>query len=369
MRIVKYASRLLIGLVFIFSGTVKAIDPLGTVYKLQDYFSAFNLDFLIPLSLLFTILLCTCEFLAGFSVLFNIRQKTGIWISLILMGFFTSLTLILAITNPVSDCGCFGDVIKLTNWQTFIKNIIILIPAIYLFITRNTIRPHSGTIREWTLISIASVIFIAFMFYNLRYLPIIDFLPYKTGTHLPDQMLIPEGKPADKYETTFIYEKHGQMKEFTLENYPAGDTAWKFIEQKSVLISKGYKPPVHDFSFYSLDGIDRTSEILESEGYILLMISKRLSEADPDKLEEGFKLGQFCMKNKIGFFILTASGREEAGRLNSGAIICLGDETTLKTMVRADPGYILIKGGTIRGKWSWANLPDKETFKQIFSKP
>jgi hypothetical protein len=368
MRIAKFISRILTGLVFIFSGTVKAIDPLGTVYKLQDYFTAFNLDFLKHLSLLFTIILCTAEFLAGFSVLFNIRQKTGIWIVLILMVIFTPLTFVLALTNPVTDCGCFGEAIKLTNWQTFLKNIIILVPAVFLFITRDTVIPHYGITREWTITAIAGTVFVSFIFYNLRYLPAVDFLPYKTGTHIPDQMIVPEGKPVDKYETTFIYEKDGLKKEFTLENYPAGDSTWKFIEQRSVLVSKGYLPAVHDFSFYSLDGVDRTPEILESDKYTMLMISRKLSGADPDKLEKGFELGQFCIKNRAEFFILTASGREEAEKFSRGMFICLGDEVTLKTMVRADPGYILIKDGTILGKWSWANLPGKETFKQIFVK-
>ncbi len=367
MRIAKLVSRFIIGLIFILSGTLKAIDPLGFVYKLQDYFFAFNIGFLNHFALFFAIILCTAEFIAGFSVLLNIRQKTGIWIVLILMTIFTPLTFAIALTNPVADCGCFGDAIKLTNWQTFLKNLMILVPVVYLFITRNTIEPHTGATREWTITVIAIVFFMAFIFYNLRYLPVIDFLPYKAGTYIPEKMIVPEGKPLDKYETTFIYEKDGQQKEFTLENYPAGDTTWRFIEQRSVLVSKGFQPPVHDFRFYSLDGIDRTPEILESDNYLLLMITKRLSEADPEKLEEGFDLGQFCLKNQIGFFILTASGKEEAETFSRGSIICLGDETTLKTMVRADPGYILIKSGTILGKWSWAGLPDTEIFKQIFN--
>jgi len=368
MKTARYLSRILVGLVFIFSGTVKAIDPLGTVYKLQDYFTAFNLDFLKHFSLLLTIILCTLEFIAGISVLLNIRQKSGIWMTMILMIVFTPLTLILALTNPVTDCGCFGDAIKLTNWQTFLKNIILLIPVIFLFLTRNDIRPHSGITREWTMLSIATFIFVVFIFYNLRYLPVIDFLPYKTGTYIPDQMVVPEGKPVDKYETTFLYQKNGQQKEFTLENYPADDTTWKFVEQKSVLISKGYEPPVHDFSFYSLDGTDRTERILESENYLLLMISKKLSKSDPEKLEEGFETGQFFVMNQEEFLILTASGKEEAEKFSRGLTICLGDEVTLKTMVRSDPGYLLLRKGTIIGKWSWADLPDKETFRDIFKK-
>jgi hypothetical protein len=360
MKILRYISGILIGIVFIFSGTVKAIDPLGTVYKLQDYFQAFNISFLKDIALLLAILLCTTEFIAGFSVLFNIRQKSGIWIVMIMMMIFTPLTFILALSNPVSDCGCFGDAIHLTNWQTFGKNIILLVPAVFLFITRKEISPHLGITREWTTISIVTVFFLAFIFYNLRYLPVIDFLPYKTGIHIPDKMVIPEGMPTDKYETTFFYKKGGQIKEFTLDNYPANDSTWKFVEQKSLLVSKGYQPPIHDLNLTSISGDDLTQQILTSKKYTLLMISRKLGEAEPDLVRKGFELGYYCMGNLIDFFVLTASGSDEVRKYNNGLTFCLADETTLKTMIRANPGYILLKDGTIYGKWSWANVPSKE---------
>jgi hypothetical protein len=356
MKILNYISRILIGIVFIFSGTVKAIDPLGTVYKFQDYFAAFSLDFLKHANMPLAILLCTSEFVAGFSVLFNIRQKTGIWILMILMSIFTPLTFVLALTNPVSDCGCFGDAIHLTNWQTFGKNIILLIPAILLFMKRNDINPRHGITREWTAVSVVIVIFIAFIIYNLRYLPVIDFLPYKTGTSIPEKMVIPEGKPVDKYETTFIYEKNGQQKEFTLSNFPEDDTTWKFVDQRSVLVAKGYQPPIHDLIITS-SGIDITRQILSSDNYTLLMISKKLEEADPLELAKGFELGNKCIKEGIDFYILTASGTGKINSFVNGLTICLADETTLKTMIRSNPGYMLLREGTILGKWSWANVP------------
>jgi hypothetical protein len=368
MKIARYISRIVIGVVFLFSGTVKAIDPLGTVYKLQDYFQAFNISFLKDLALLFTIILCTAEFIAGFSVLFNIRQKAGIWIAMIMMAIFTPLTFILALTNPVTDCGCFGDVIKLTNWQTFLKNIILIIPAIILFINRKDAKAQHGSTRQWALLSIIALFFVAFIFYNLRYLPVIDFLPYKRGTYIPDKMIIPEGKPPDKYETTFIYEKDDQRKEFTLENYPADDTTWKFIDQKSVLVSKGYQPPIHDFTITSIYGDDLTQKILTSPGYTILMISPKIGNANPEMLRKGFELGYYCMGNMVDFYLLTASGSDEVRGYENGITFCLTDETTLKTMVRANPGYILLKKGTILGKWSWANLPEKETFSKLIFK-
>lgn len=368
MKVIRLISRILVGALFIFSGTVKAIDPLGTVYKLQDYFQAFNIVFLKDIALPLAILLCTAEFIAGFSVLFNFRQKTGIWVVILLMLIFTPVTFILALTNPVSDCGCFGDAIHITNWQTFAKNIIFFIPAMCLFITRRKIVPHSGITREWSVIAIVIFIFLAFIFYNLRYLPCIDFLPYKTGTHIPSEMTIPQGKPADKYETTFIYAKDGLRKEFTLNNYPANDTAWKFVEQKSVLISKGYQPPIHDFIITTVDNEDITQQILSSEGFTMLMISKKLGEADPDLLKAGFDFGNYFMENNGNFYVLTSSGSDEVRSFSNGITFCFSDETTLKTMMRANPGYILLKGGSIVGKWSWAGIPDKEMMNYITSK-
>jgi hypothetical protein len=368
MKILRYISRIIVGVVFIFSGTVKAIDPLGTVYKLHDYFQAFNITFLDNLCLPLTILLCTLEFIGGISVLFNLRFKTGIWIVFLLILIFTPLTFILALTNPVSDCGCFGDAIHLTNWQTFLKNIFLIVPVIFLFISKKEIASHKGITREWVTAFIIIVFFIAFIFYNLRYLPVIDFLPYKTGTYIPEKMIIPEGKQADKYETTFIYEKNGERKEFSLDNYPANDSTWKFVDQKSVLVSKGYQPPIHDFNITTMNDEDITEQILSSKGCTVLMVSKKLDEADHGLLLKGFELGYYCMGNHIDFYILTASGSGEIKSFNNGLQFCRADETTLKTMIRTNPGYILLKEGTIIAKWSWANLPEKEKVIEMITK-
>lgn len=365
MKVINYISRILVGVTFIFSGTVKAIDPSGFTYKLQDYFQAFDISFLDDLSLILTILLCTLEFLAGFSVLFNIRFKAGIWAVMLLMAIFTPLTLVIVLTNPVSDCGCFGDAVHLTNLQTFLKNIILLIPAIWLLMNCKRIAIPSGIVRGWSLMSIMAVFFIVFIFYNLRYLPVIDFLPYKTGTYIPDGMILPEGKSPDKYETTFIYEKNGEEKEFSLTNYPAGDTSWKFVDQKSVLVSKGYEPPIHDFILTSMDNENLTDKILSSNNFTMLMVTRKLDEADPELLTEGYDMGSFCKSNSIDFYILTASTSDEIKYVNTWLPFLLVDETTLKTMVRSNPGYLLLKEGTILHKWSWANLPDKEEILKI----
>lgn len=367
MNILRHISRFIVGTVFIFSGTVKAIDPLGSAYKFQDYFQAFGLGFLESMGLILAIVLCTTEFLAGFAVLFNIRAKTGIWVIMIMMLLFTPLTFILALTNPVSDCGCFGDAIHLTNWQTFGKNIILFIPVLYLFFTRGKNNSAGSRLRDWSVLILFALLFIVFISYNLKYLPVIDFLPYSKGTHIPDKLIIPEGKPSDKYETTFIYQKDGQNREFTLETYPADDTTWKFIEQRSVLVSKGYQPPIHDLSFTSINNEDLTQKILTSETPVMLMIVNKLEKVKPELLRKGFELGNYCQSNLIDFYVLTSSGSDIVGNYANGLSFCLADEITLKTMVRATPGYILLQKGTITGKWSWANLPEARKIKEMLN--
>jgi hypothetical protein len=362
MKIIRLLSRIIVGLVFIFSGTVKAIDPLGSAYKFHDYFQAFNLGFLNSLSIPLAVLLCTTEFIAGFSVLTGIRLKTGLVIVLIMMLIFTPLTFVLALTNPVSDCGCFGDAVHLTNWQTFGKNVILLAAVVVIFTGIKKAKQRYNKSCGWIIITSAGILFILFAMYNLRYLPVIDFLPYKTGVKIADKMAVPPDAPADVYETTFIYEKNGIKKEFSLKDYPANDTSWKFVDQKSVLLKKGYKPPIHDFSITAPDGEDLTQKVLSKQGYTLLMISKKLNEAGSRNLAAGFELGRYCIGKRIDFLILTSSGSEETRQYNNDLAFGFADETTLKTMIRANPGYILLKDGTIVGKWSFAGCPDREWF-------
>jgi hypothetical protein len=368
MKVLIYISRIIAGLVFIFSGTVKAIDPLGTVYKFQDYFSAFNLQFLEPFALPAAILLCLAEFLTGISVLFKIRIRYGVWLLMLMMVFFTPLTLVLALTNPVSDCGCFGDAIKMTNWQTFFKNVVILIPAVVLFLKVRS-DTSGNAFKEWSITGVLAILFIAFIFFNLRYLPVIDFMPYKKGTYIPEKMEIPEGVEVDRYETTFIYERDGVRKEFTLENYPADDSTWTFVDQKSILVSRGYIPPVHDFIIRSsVTGEDLTDLILSREGFTMLMISQKLGAADHELLNKGYSYGYKCLASGMGFYVLTASGADEIASQNADLEFCLTDEITLKTIVRANPGYMLLRKGTIVGKWSPANLPEFDKLIEMINK-
>jgi uncharacterized membrane protein YphA (DoxX/SURF4 family) len=362
MKTVKLISRIIVGLVFIFSGFVKGIDPLGSTYKFNDYFQAFHLGFLKDFSLPLALILCAAEFIVGFSLVTGYKLKFGIRGAVFFMLIFTPLTFVLALSNPVSDCGCFGDAVQLSNWQTFYKNLIISIFAIILYSDikkePEPINPKSG----WYVLAITCIAFLLFSCYNYKHLPIIDFLPYRIGTSISEKMTIPEGALPTEYSTTFFYEKNGTQKEFTLANYPVNDTTWKFVSQKTKIIKKGYEPPIHDFNIVSSEGNEITDIILNDPGYSVFMVTKKLSEASEVDLQKGFGLGSYCTANNIKFYVLTASTHDEASGFDNGSQFCFGDETTLKTMVRANPGFILLKNGTITGKWAAADLPENTWF-------
>ena len=264
---------------------------MGTAYKLEDYFTAFGAGFLDNLALPLAIILCLIEFVTGMMLLTGSFVRLASWMAALFMALFTPLTLVLAIFNPVSDCGCFGDAILLTNWQTFFKNIVITLLVVFVFIRRDD---QTGTlsVRSGLFATLAvSLLFLLFMGYNLAYLPVIDFRPYSVGTNLPEAMSVPPDAEADRYDIRFIYEKNGLKKEFTLNDYPADDTTWKFVDQKSVLISRGYVPPIHDFTLVDGQGADMTEQVTGSEGDVMLMIARKLDKSARDGLMKGYDLG------------------------------------------------------------------------------
>lgn len=362
MKLLTQIARVITGLLFAFSGFVKGIDPMGTAFKFGDYFIAFRFGFLDDLALPLSVLLCLLEFVTGMMLLSGTLVKPASWMAAIFMAIFTPLTLVLALWNPVSDCGCFGDAIILTNWQTFIKNIIIAVPVAFVFLRRND---ETGVmpLKAGLNFTIAYIfLFLLFIRINIAWLPVIDFRPYKVGTNLAEAMTVPHDAEPDKYDIRFIYEKDGVQKEFTLNDYPADDTAWKFVDQKSVLISKGYVPPIHDFTLITAEGVDMTEQITRHQGDILLMVARRLEESDRDGLLKGYNLGMELQKRGAGFFIVTATAPDEAAPLVTGFNALYADETTLKTIIRSDPGFVLLHNGTVAAKWSYHNLPDNKEF-------
>ena len=359
MHVIGSTSRTLIALVFLFSGFVKAVDPLGTVYKIEDYLKAFGGWFtdLLPLAGVAAVLLICVEFLLGVCMLFNVRTQWTSWLSLVFYLVMTPLTLWIALTNPVSDCGCFGDALVLTNWQTFWKNIILLSLVIILLFCRKAI-PQTFTL--WPEVFIAGLGLVcagSIIEYALTHLPPLDFRPYKVGNHIPTLMEIPDDAEPDIYETTLIYEKDGVQQEFTLENYPKGDPEWTFVDQKSVLVKKGYEAPIHDFEILTMDFEDITYDILESEEPVTLITMYDLKKSDRRQIDKVKAL----LEERDLCYILTGSGEMDIADfcLEYGIDMnrfCSIDPVTLKTIVRANPGMFVVQNGTIIEKHNLKQL-------------
>ena len=367
-RLIASISRTLLGLVFIFSGVVKAIDPLGTVYKIEDYLKAFGGFFteLLPMAEVAAWALIILELLLGVCMVLNIRTQWTAWVSLLFYLVMTPLTLYIALTNPVSDCGCFGDAVVLTNWQTFWKNVVLIILAIVLVACRKHTRQLWSNWMEVVLIVLTIVAAVVFMTWTRLHLPLKDFRPYKVGNHLPTLMEYPEDAEPDVYEYSFVYEKDGVEQTFTLENYPKGDSTWTFVRSNSKLIKKGYEPPIHDFEIINAEGEDLTWDILESEEPVTLVVMYDLKKADKKQMAKVVNLlGDEAMRqegDEAGVYILTGSGTDDIINfcLEYPALsdyICTCDPVTLKTIVRANPGAIVVQNGTVMDKY---NLRDRD---------
>lgn len=374
-RFIASISRTLLGLVFIFSGAVKAIDPLGTVYKIEDYLKAFGGFFteLLPLAEVAAWGLIILELLLGVCMLLNIRTQWTSWLALLFYLVMTPLTLYIALTNPVSDCGCFGDAIVLTNWQTFWKNVVLITLAILLVALRKHTRQLWSNWMEVVLATLTIIAAIAFMTWTRLHLPIKDFRPYKIGNHLPTLMEYPEDAEPDQYDISFVYEKDGVEQTFTLENYPKGDSTWTFVRQDSRLIKKGYEPPIHDLEILNADYEDLTWDILESEEPITLVVMYDLAKADKKQMAKvealASNLSPFASSSDTlpiegelegAFYILTGSGTDDIINfcLEYPALsdyICTCDPVTLKTIVRANPGAIVLQNGIVIDKYNLRN--------------
>ena len=359
-------SRTLLALTFLFSGFVKAIDPLGTVYKIEDYLKAFGGFFtdLMPLAFAAALCLIAVEAVLGCCMLLNVRTSCTAWLTLLFYCVMTPLTLYIALNNPVSDCGCFGDALVLTNWQTFAKNVVLLALAVTLVCCRKAVPQTFVWQAELGIAVIALAAVAALMVWTLLHLPLLDFRPYKTGNNIPALMEYPEDAEPDQYEISFVYARDGQEQTFTLDNYPKGDTAWTFVRQNSRLIKKGYEPPVHDFEILTLDFEDITYDLLDSPDPVTLVVMYDLSKTDLRQADKIAALLSDCRRKGLPCYLLTGSGTEDIYAFADRAwidnetteqVFCTCDPVTLKTIVRANPGVVVIKDGTVIDKYNLRN--------------
>lgn len=363
-------SRVILGVVFIFSGFVKAVDPFGTAYKITDYFTAFHLSSFSFLSLPVSVLQSIVEFAMGACMLFGLYRRWNSRLMLVVMIFMTLLTLYLAVANPVEDCGCFGDALVITNWQTFYKNIILLICSVVVFKYHERIS-NLFTGKTYWLAFLYIFIFIGtFIFYNYLHDPLFDFRPYKKGANLRELKNIEEGKGREE-QMTLVYSKDGVEKEFTEENYPWEDSTWVFVRMETKVLREGVQSPIKDFVINRLNfnqgrteivsQEDITTEILYNPGYVFLMISPSLENMSTSYLVDFEDIENYATDNSYSFYCITASTTDGIIKWAEENTIdfqfCTMDDRALKTIIRSNPGLILLKDGVVINKWADMDVP------------
>jgi uncharacterized membrane protein YphA (DoxX/SURF4 family) len=350
-NIITQFSRIFVGILFIISGLLKLDDPVGFSYKLAEYFgeTVLNLPFLIPFALAISVSIVIFEVVLGVMLLVGYKPKFTVWSLLLMIVFFTFLTFYSAYFNKVTDCGCFGDALKLTPWQSFTKDVVLLIFVIILFINRKLIRPFLPKKITDLVVYIGVLICIFIAYWVLNHLPIVDFRAYKVGTNIQQGMSIPEGAPKSVVEMTFVYKVNGVNKEFTekdLMSIPAGAT---FVERKDKVISEGYVPPIHDFTMEK-DGSDYKDELL-LEPKLLIFVMYDLSKSDENGMKELESLNKSAKAKGYNVIAMTASVEDEIAQVKSKYGLTFDfyfcDATTLKTIERANPSIIVMKKGTI----------------------
>ena len=372
LKMIVNLCRIIVAVTFIFSGFVKAIDPIGTQYKLQDYLGAIGMAGILPnwTLLAMAVFLAAIEFCIGIFLLFAIQRRLISKLTVAFMAFMTMVTVWIVVADPVKDCGCFGDALHLTNTETLIKNIVLLVCSLVIMYRPLAMFRFVSKSNQWIVTNYTIVFILVSSGLSLYFLPIFDFRPYHIGVNIPRGMEIPKGAKLPQFKTTFIMEKNGQRKEFTLDNYP--DASWKFIDSKTVQTSEGYIPPIHDFSITdNKTGLDLTNSVLSHKGYTFLLIAPHLETADDSNFGDIDRLYEYAQSYDIPFYCLTASTTKAIKRwvdlTGAEYPFCITDEAVLKTIIRSNPGLLLLKDGTIINKWSHNNLPNEAKLSRPIS--
>ncbi|HTN45485.1 MAG TPA: BT_3928 family protein [Flavipsychrobacter sp.] len=362
MKIILWILRIIVGCLFIFSGVVKANDPLGLSYKMNEFFEVWHMPWAEKYSLALSVLMIGFEIIAGVALLIGAAFRVFSFLLLLLTAFFTFLTAYVLFSGKIKECGCFGDCIKITNEETFWKDVILLVFVIVLFLFRNKIKPLFSGYPTTALVILSAFFAFSMQWWALEHLPFHDCLPYKIGVNIKEKTMPPPGSTPDVYSDIFIYEKDGVKKEFTTENYPWEDTTWKYVDRITKLVKKGNaEPEIKDFVISDLSGNEHTDEIL-GEPYVFLLFLKDADKARNDNVTSLQSLIKKCNQLNIPFYVLT-SGNVEAskGWLQRYGLIpndlLVFDLVASKSAVRSNPGLILLQQGVIRGKWSFRDYP------------
>lgn len=362
MKIILNLFRILVGVLFIFSGLIKANDPLGLSYKMDEFFEVLHLTFLSPYSLAFSVIMNIFEIVAGVAVLIGYRMRIFSFLLLLLICFFTFLTAYALFSGTIKECGCFGDCIKLTAEETFYKDVVLLVMILVIFFYRNRIRPLFSNKVNNVIMALALVFSAGVQWYTLNHLPFVDCLAYKVGNNIPEKMKLPPGAQPDVYETMLIYEKNGERKEFTMENYPWSDSTWVFVDRKDKLVKKGNaEPAIKDFILTDFDGANLTQSILTETKPVYLFLVLNTAKAGKGWDAKMKALQQREQKGEVYIYGVTGSGKEavDAFKAQHGLQFPFVqmDGTAIKTAGRSNPCLILVEQGTIKGKWHYNDIP------------
>lgn len=358
MKLLRAVSRLIIGLTFIFSGFVKIIDPVGAGLIVGEYFKIIGIDSLPLLYQIIGMALSGAELLLGISVLLGLRMKVSCKLALGFVLVFTLITLFLAIFNPIQECGCFGEALKLTNWQTFYKNIILLVFALILYFQRNNFIPIAPKSWERGFVGVYALLIILLSIYSYRHLPLIDFMEYKVGTDIHEKLSMAENISEPTFGTILIYKKNGKVKTFLIDELP--DSTWTFVDSKTKQVSSKALPAAINFAVSDREGNYITDSLLSIEGKLFITsipYFDRLSGPDLDKLRlinEKFK------EKKINHIILTGSSFWLIDSLNRDSLdieFFYADHKTLLAMNRSNGGLIYLNNATVTAKWSINDMP------------
>jgi uncharacterized membrane protein YphA (DoxX/SURF4 family) len=353
----------LVGILFIFSGLVKADDPLGLSYKMQEFFEVWNFHWLDHFTLAFSIIMIVFEIVAGVAILVGWRMRLFSWLLLLLIIFFTFLTGYAYLSGKVRECGCFGDCIPLTAGESFTKDLLLLILIIFLFLVRDRIKPAFNQVGSVALLILATLFSIAFQWYVLIHLPVVDCLPYKAGNNMLEKMKPPPGSIPDSTVITMVYDKKGQKVEFSASKFPADfDDSYKFVSRYDKLIRKGNaEPAIKDFNLLTGDGADTTQAVLEARGYKLFVFMKEVVDPSPS-WNAAFSILLTMAKSKqvpvifiTGDYDNVAAWVQHQG-LTTDITVLKCDATAIKTAARANPTLYLLKNSTILKKWSYADF-------------
>jgi uncharacterized membrane protein YphA (DoxX/SURF4 family) len=369
-------ARWLVGGLFIFSGLIKLNDPVGTQIKLEEYFEVFALDFhplfriFIPYALEIALVLVVLEVVLGVAVCLYYRMRLTATVLLVMIVFFTFLTGYSAVFNKVTDCGCFGDAIKLTPWQSFYKDLVLLVFILHLFYHRKSYVPVLRTLEGHAVMAGVTLVSFGLGIYAIRHLPFIDFRPYKIGNHIPDQMKLPPGAKPDSVVMTFIYRKDGKLVELTLAELSRVDSTYVFVDRKDKLVRAGDRPKITDYLVTDVNGNNVTEQTFQ--GVKLLIIFHNVQQASTKNLHHIRQLIN-SVEGKADVMLLTASPEAEFEVFRHAhqlaAPFYFADATVLKTIVRSNPGIALWVNGTVKGMWHHNDTPTAEEIIHLIGTP